>query len=228
LLAPRQTYLSQRGICKHKLTPPQLLKLASLNDAHPAALCVEVETRRLLEEFISAGIYTNQPTGREAIQKALCVSDPISVPITPCSDFDQLLNIHFKGTFFLTQKLLPLLKDGGRIVNLSSGLARFSMPGYSAYAAMKGAIEVLSRYMAKELGGRKIAVNVIAPGAIETDFWGGAVRDNKQINAMIASSTSLGRVGLPDDIGGAVASLLSDDNGWVNGQGVEVSGGIFL
>jgi NAD(P)-dependent dehydrogenase (short-subunit alcohol dehydrogenase family) len=142
--------------------------------------------------------------------------------------FDRLLNIHFKGTFFLTQKLLPLMKDGGRIVNISSGLARFSLPGYSAYAAMKGAIEVLSRYLAKELGPRRIAVNVIAPGAIETDFGGGMVRDNKQINDMIASNTSLGRVGLPDDIGGAVASLLADESAWINGQRVEVSGGIFL
>jgi NAD(P)-dependent dehydrogenase (short-subunit alcohol dehydrogenase family) len=144
------------------------------------------------------------------------------------AQFDQLLNIHFKGAFFLTQKLLPLMKDGGRIVNISSGLARFSLPGYSAYAAMKGAIEVLSRYLAKELGPRRIAVNVIAPGAIETDFGGGMVRDNKQVNDMIASSTSLGRVGLPDDIGGAVASLLADDSAWINGQRVEVSGGIFL
>jgi NAD(P)-dependent dehydrogenase (short-subunit alcohol dehydrogenase family) len=119
--------------------------------------------------------------------------------------FDQLMNIHLKGTFFLTQKLLPVMKDGGRIVNLSSGLARFSFPGYAAYAAMKGGIEVLSRYMAKELGARKITVNVVAPGAIETDFGGGLVRDNKQINDFIASQTSLGRVGLPDDVGGAVA-----------------------
>lgn len=142
--------------------------------------------------------------------------------------FDQLMNIHLKGPFFLTQKLLPLMKDGGRIVNISSGLARFSFPGYSAYAAMKGGIEVLTRYMAKELGPRRIAANVIAPGAIETDFGGGAVRDNKEINRTIASSTALGRVGLPDDVGGAVAALLSDDNQWVNGQRIEVSGGIFL
>jgi NAD(P)-dependent dehydrogenase (short-subunit alcohol dehydrogenase family) len=113
-------------------------------------------------------------------------------------------------------------------VNLSSGLARFSLPGYAAYAAMKGGIEVLTRYMAKELGPRRITVNVVAPGAIETDFGGGAVRDNKQINDFIASQTALGRVGLPDDIGGAVASLLSDDSRWINGQRVEVSGGIFL
>jgi len=142
--------------------------------------------------------------------------------------FDQLMNIHLKGTFFLTQKLLPLVKDGGRIVNLSSGLARFSLPGYAAYAAMKGGIEVLTRYMAKELGARRITVNAVAPGAIETDFGGGAVRDNKQINDFIASQTALGRVGLPDDIGGAVASLLSDDSGWINGQRVEVSGGVSL
>jgi NAD(P)-dependent dehydrogenase (short-subunit alcohol dehydrogenase family) len=140
-------------------------------------------------------------------------------------DFDRLMNIQFKGVFFLTQKLLPLLKDGGRIVNLSSGLARFTLPGYSAYASMKGAIEVLTRYMAKELGHRQIAVNVVAPGAIETDFAGGAVRDNPEINNFLASQTALGRVGLPDDIGGAIASLLSEDNRWVNAQRIEVSGG---
>lgn len=144
------------------------------------------------------------------------------------AQFDQLVNIHLKSTFFLTQKLLPLLADGGRIVNLSSGLARFSLPGYAAYAAMKGAIEVLSRYMAKELGARGIAVNVVAPGAIATDFGGGMVRDNAQVNAMIASQTALGRVGLPDDIGGVIASLLSPANAWINGQRIEVSGGIFL
>jgi NAD(P)-dependent dehydrogenase (short-subunit alcohol dehydrogenase family) len=144
------------------------------------------------------------------------------------AQFDQLLNIHFKGVFFLTQKLLPLIADGGRIVNLSSGLARFSFPGYAAYAAMKGAIEVLSRYQAKELGPRGITVNVVAPGAIETDFGGGAVRDNKQLNAMIASLTALGRVGLPDDIGGVIASLLDPENSWINGQRIEVSGGVFL
>jgi NAD(P)-dependent dehydrogenase (short-subunit alcohol dehydrogenase family) len=144
------------------------------------------------------------------------------------AQFDQLVNIHFKGVFFLTQKLLPLIADGGRIVNLSSGLARFSFPGYAAYAAMKGAIEVLSRYQAKELGPRGITVNVVAPGAIETDFGGGAVRDNKQLNAMIASLTALGRVGLPDDIGGVIASLLDPENAWINGQRIEVSGGVFL
>jgi NAD(P)-dependent dehydrogenase (short-subunit alcohol dehydrogenase family) len=142
--------------------------------------------------------------------------------------FDLLMNVHFKGTFFLTQKLLPVMKDGGRIVNITSGLARFSLPGYAAYGAMKGAVEVLTRYLAKELGPRRITVNVVAPGAIETDFGGGTVRDNPEVNQFIAGQTALGRVGLPDDIGGAVASLLSDDSRWINGQRVEVSGGIFL
>jgi NAD(P)-dependent dehydrogenase (short-subunit alcohol dehydrogenase family) len=144
------------------------------------------------------------------------------------AQFDELVNIHLKGVFFLTQKLLPLLADGGRIVNISSGLSRFALPGYSAYAAMKGAIEVLSRYMAKELGPRGITVNVVAPGAIETDFGGGMVRDDAQVNAMIASQTALGRVGLPDDIGGVIASLLSPANGWINAQRIEASGGMFL
>lgn len=140
-------------------------------------------------------------------------------------NFDRLMNIHVKGVFFLTQKLLPLLSDGGRIVNTSSGLTRFTSPGYAAYATMKGAIKVLTLYMAKELGSRQIAVNVIAPGAIETDFGGGAVRDNPEINRFIVSQTALGRVGLPDDIGGAIAALLSEDNKWVNAQRIEVSGG---
>ncbi len=141
------------------------------------------------------------------------------------AEFDHMMNVHVKGVFFLTQKLLPLMNDGGRIVNLSSGLARFTIPGYAAYATMKGAIEVLTRYMAKELGARQIAVNTIAPGAIATDFGGGAVRDNPELNQFMASQTALGRVGLPDDIGGAIAFLLSEDNKWVNAQRIEVSGG---
>ena len=142
--------------------------------------------------------------------------------------FDQLMNIHFKGVFFLTQALLPLIADGGRIVNVSTGLTRFALPGFAAYASMKGAIEVLTKYLAKELGDRGIAVNVVAPGAIETDFGGGVVRDNAEINAFIASQTALGRVGVPDDIGGVIASLLSDDNRWINAQRIEASGGMFL
>lgn len=144
------------------------------------------------------------------------------------AQFDTLMNIHLKGVFFLTQKLLPLMNDGGRIVNLSSGLARFALPGYAAYGAMKGAIETLTRYMAKELGSRGIAVNVVAPGAIETDFGGGAVRDNAQLNAFVAANTALGRTGMPDDIGAMIASLLSPANRWVNAQRIEASGGMFL
>jgi NAD(P)-dependent dehydrogenase (short-subunit alcohol dehydrogenase family) len=144
------------------------------------------------------------------------------------AQFDEMVNIHLKGTFFLTQKLVPLMADGGHIINLSSGLTRFSFPGFSAYAAMKGGIEVLTRYMAKELGPRRITVNTLAPGAIETDFGGGMVRDNPEVKAQIASGTALGRVGLPDDIGGIVASLLSAENGWINGQRIEASGGVFL
>ena len=144
------------------------------------------------------------------------------------AQFDQMVNIHLKGVFFLTQKLLPIIVDQGRILNLSSGLTRFSLPGYAAYASMKGAVETLTKYLAKELGPRGITVNVVAPGAIETDFGGGLVRDNPQVNSFVASQTTLGRVGLPDDIGGVVASLLSDDNRWVNAQRIEVSGGMFI
>jgi NAD(P)-dependent dehydrogenase (short-subunit alcohol dehydrogenase family) len=151
-----------------------------------------------------------------------------SITETTEEQFDQLVNVHFKGVFFLTQALLPLIANGGRIVNISSGLARFSNPGNSVYGAMKGAIEVLTRYMAVEFGPRGIAVNVVAPGAIATDFGGGFVRDNEAVNQYIASQTALGRVGLAEDIGGVVASLLSEDTYWVNGQRIEVSGGINL
>jgi NAD(P)-dependent dehydrogenase (short-subunit alcohol dehydrogenase family) len=151
-----------------------------------------------------------------------------SITDTTEAQFDALVNVHLKGVFFLIQRLLPLMNDGGRILNLSSGLARFALPGYAAYAAMKGAIEVLSRYLAKELGPRGIAVNVVAPGAIETDFGGGAVRDNAQLNAFVAAQTALGRVGVPEDIGPLVASLLQPATRWVNAQRIEASGGMFL
>ncbi|WP_413988007.1 SDR family NAD(P)-dependent oxidoreductase [Labrys okinawensis] len=144
------------------------------------------------------------------------------------AELDALYNVHFKGVYFLTQKLLPLLKDGGRIVNVSSGLTRVAFPGSSAYASMKGAVEVLTRYLAKELGPRGIAVNTVAPGAIATDFSGGMVRDNPEVNKRVAEATALGRVGQPDDIGPMVASLLSDDNRWVNAQRIEVAGGMII
>jgi len=142
--------------------------------------------------------------------------------------FDSIFSVHVKGVYFLTQKLLPLMNDGGRIVNVSSGLARFALPGSSAYGAAKGAVEVLTRYLAKELGPRGITANVVAPGAIQTDFSGGIVRDNPEVNKTVANMTALGRAGLPDDIGPMIAALLSDENRWINGQRIEVSGGMFL
>jgi NAD(P)-dependent dehydrogenase (short-subunit alcohol dehydrogenase family) len=142
--------------------------------------------------------------------------------------FDAMSSIHLKAPFFLTQKLLPLIKEGGSIVNTSSGLARFSYPNYAAYAIMKAGIDSLTRYQALEFGPLKIRVNSIAPGAIETDFGGGAVRDNKALNDMIANNTALGRVGLPEDIGSVVAFLCSDNSKWINAQRIEVAGGIHI
>ncbi|MGH9588772.1 MAG: SDR family NAD(P)-dependent oxidoreductase [Terracidiphilus sp.] len=144
------------------------------------------------------------------------------------AQFDAVVKVHFKGVYFLTQKLLPLMNDGGRIVNLSSGLARFALPGSSAYGAAKGAVEVLTRYLAKELGPRGITVNAVAPGAIQTDFGGGRVRDNAEINKRVADMTALGRAGVADDIGPMIAALLSDENRWITGQRIEVSGGMGL
>jgi NAD(P)-dependent dehydrogenase (short-subunit alcohol dehydrogenase family) len=143
-------------------------------------------------------------------------------------NFDRLYLVHFKGVYFLTQKLLPVIADGGAIVCTSTGLARFAIPGYSAYAAMKGAIEVFSRYLAKELGSRGIRSNVIAPGAIETDFTKSSFESHPEIRGFLASQTALGRVGVPDDIGGVVAFLCSEEGRWVNAQRLEASGGMFL
>ncbi|MBS0848098.1 SDR family oxidoreductase [Citrobacter sp. JGM124] len=151
-----------------------------------------------------------------------------SFAATTEAQFDQLMNVHLKGPFFLTQQLLPVLANGGRILNVSTGLTRFATPEKAAYAAMKGAMEVLTVHQAKELGYRGIAVNIIAPGAIATDFGGGEVRDNAQRAQAIASQTALGRVGQPDDIGQAIAAILSEDTGWINAQRIEVSGGMFL
>lgn len=151
-----------------------------------------------------------------------------NAPIEQVSEemFDELMNIHFKGVYFFTQKALPLLNDGGGIVNISSGLARFSFPGYSAYASQKGAIEVFTRYLAVELGARQIKANVVAPGAIATDFSGGHIRDNEEVNKMISSHIALGRVGLAEDIGGVVAFLCTEDARWINAQRIEASGGM--
>ena len=154
----------------------------------------------------------------------------VHAPIAQTTEaqFDALVNVHFKGVFFLTQALLPLLADGGRILNVSSGLTRFSQPGYAAYAAMKGGVEVLTRYLARELGARRISVNTLAPGATATDFGGGAVRDNAALNAALAAQTALGRVGEAEDIGAVAAALLAPGAGWINAQRVEASGGMFV
>lgn len=151
----------------------------------------------------------------------------VHAPFTETTEdqFRSLVAVHLEAPFFLSQRLLPLIEDGGRILNVSSGLARFSYPGYAAYASVKGGVEVLSRYMAKELGARRISVNTLAPGAIETDFGGGRVRDSRELNQAIAAQTALGRVGLPDDVGAAAAALLSPECAWINGQRIEVSGG---
>ncbi|CUX65652.1 MULTISPECIES: SDR family NAD(P)-dependent oxidoreductase [Agrobacterium] len=142
--------------------------------------------------------------------------------------FESLIATHLRGPVFLTQKLLPLIEDGGRILNVSSGFTRFTLPGYSLYAAAKAGIEVLTRFLAVELGARQIRVNAISPGAIATDFGGGAVRDNEGVNAYVAQGIALGRVGQPDDIGGAVAAILSDDLAWANGTTFDISGGQLL
>ncbi|MGE0050342.1 MAG: SDR family NAD(P)-dependent oxidoreductase [Arcobacter sp.] len=147
---------------------------------------------------------------------------------TTLKEFDDLMNIHIKAPFFLTQKLLPYIKDNGNILNISTGLTRFSLDGFCAYATMKGAVEVMTKYQALELGKRGISVNVIAPGAIETDFGNGVVRDNEEINKVIASKIALGRVGVANDIGEAVANLVSSECKWINGQRIEISGGMCL
>jgi NAD(P)-dependent dehydrogenase (short-subunit alcohol dehydrogenase family) len=156
------------------------------------------------------------------------ISHHASFDKTTEGELDSLYNVHFKGVFFLTQKLLPLINDGGRIVTVSTGLTRIILPGNAPYACMKGAIEVLTRYLAKELGPRRIAVNSVAPGAIATDFSGGMVRDNPELNKRVADMTALGRAGLPDDIGPMIASLFSEDNRWINAQRIEVSGGMSI
>ncbi|BBA97225.1 putative short chain dehydrogenase/reductase [Actinacidiphila reveromycinica] len=155
-------------------------------------------------------------------------SAPAPFAETTVEDFDALFAVHVRGVYFLTQALAPLIADGGRIVNTSSGLARFSRPGMSAYAMTKGAVEVFTRYLALELGGRGITANTVAPGPIATDFGGGYLRDNEQVRTQLGAETALGRVGEPDDIGGVVASLLSEHTGWINGQRVEASGGTLL
>lgn len=196
-----------------------------------AAFRLDTGEARRFDGFVDDVRKTLQRWGRERFDYLVNnAGNSLHAAFTETTEaqFDEIVNVHFKGVYFLTQKLLPLMNDGGRIVNISSGLARFALPGSSAYGAAKGAIEVLTRYLAKELGPRRITANAVAPGAIQTDFSGGMVRDNPEINKSIANGTALGRAGVPDDIGPMIAALLSDDNRWVNAQRIEVSGGMAL
>ena len=196
-----------------------------------AALQLDVGDTGAFEAFVGQvrGVLRDWDTDRfQFLVNNAGIGIYASIAETTEEQLDLLLDTHVKGPFFMTQKLLPLMADGGRIVNVSTGLARFALPGYAAYASAKGAVEVMTRYLALELGPRGIAVNTIAPGAIETDFSGGVVRDNPDLNGMVASDTALGRVGLPEDVGGVVASLLSPEMGWVNAQRIEASGGQHL
>ncbi|HWL00411.1 MAG TPA: SDR family oxidoreductase [Parapedobacter sp.] len=195
------------------------------------AFAFQLDTRNVgtFDAFI-AGVtdYLNEKTGSPNVDFLINnAGTALYAPITEVTEnqVDEIFNIHYKGVFFLTQKALPFINDGGAIINVSSGLTRMTLPGSSVYAAAKTAVETFTRYLAKELGGRKIRANVVAPGAIETDFGGGRTRDNKDINAMIAGNTALGRAGLPDDIGGVVAFLCTEDAYWINAQRLEVSGG---
>lgn len=196
------------------------------------ALQFDASTPAALDQFVSnvrAAMQSNWKTDQlDLLVNNAGIGVYSSMADTTETEFDEMMNIHIKTPFFLTQKLLSNVKDGGNIVNISSGLTRFTFPNYGAYAIMKGAVEVMTRYLAVELGHRQITVNTIAPGAIETDFGGGLVRDNQEVNDLIASKTALGRAGLPDDIGAALAVLVSDDCKWLNGQRVELSGGTLL
>ena len=194
-----------------------------------AAFRLDTGDLRAFEGFVSEVRKTLESWGRQRFDYLVNNagnSQHIDFDKVTEADFDAVVTVHFKGVFFLTQKLLPLINDGGRIVNISSGLTRVSVPGSSAYAAAKGAIEVLTRYLAKELGPRRITANVVAPGPVQTDFSGGMVRDNPEVNKMVSAMTALGRPGVPDDIGPMIAALLSDENRWVNAQRIEVSGGL--
>ncbi|MBE4948501.1 SDR family NAD(P)-dependent oxidoreductase [Chryseobacterium culicis] len=197
-----------------------------------AAYQLDTKETKSFETFVKTlGDYLEGKTGSRNIDYLVNnAGTALYAPIPDVTEeqLDDMVDIHFKGVFFLTQKLLPFINDGGGIINVSSGLARFAVPGSSVYGSMKAAVDMLTKYQAKELGARKIKSNVVAPGAIETDFGGGRTRDDAQVNSMISANTALGRAGLPDDIGGVVAFLCTEDARWINGQRIEVSGGMFL
>lgn len=226
--------LARRGVASlltyntNKAAADAVVDSVTRNGGHAKALVLDTGNTRAFPGFVAEVQHALAAWGAERfnflVNMAGTSHSGLITEVTE-DDFDAAYRVHVKGPFFLTQALLPLIADGGRIVNISSGLTRFSHPGRIAYASMKGAVEVMTRYMAKELGARQIAVNTVAPGAIQTDFSDGAVRDNPEIARAIAAATALGRPGLPDDIGPMIASLLSDENRWVNAQRIEVSGG---
>src|SRR6202035_195171 len=224
--------LAKRGvhsIFTYHSNRAQAETVASLaREAGVKAVALQLDTGnvRAFDDFVATVRKTLQSWGRERFDYLVNNagnSQHINFEKMTEADFDAVVSVHFKGVYFLTQKLLPLMNDGGRIVNISSGLTRFTIPGISAYAAAKGAVEVLTRYLA---GARRITANTVAPGAIATDFSGGMVRDNPEVNKRVAEMTALGRAGVPDDVGAMIAAFLSDDNRWVNGQRIEVSGGM--
>ena len=229
--------LAKRGvhsIFTYQSNRAEAEKVASLaREAGAKAVALQLDTGNVgaFDDFVAAVRKTLQSWGREQFDYLVNNagnSQHINFEKMTEADFDAVVNVHFKGVYFLTQKLLPLMNDGGRIANLSSGLTRVAVPGSSAYAAAKGAVEILTRYLAKELASRGIAANTVAPSAIETDIAGGSVHDDKQVNDFITSVTALGRAGVADDIGPAVASLLTEDNRWINAQRIEIFGGMFL
>ncbi|MBL7879938.1 MAG: SDR family oxidoreductase [Chryseobacterium gambrini] len=198
------------------------------------AIAYQLDTKEVksFDAFVkTVGDHLEENTGSRNIDYLINnAGTALYCPIPEVSEeqLDDMVDIHFKGVFFLTQKFLPFMNEGGGIINVSSGLARFALPGSSVYGSMKAAIDMLTKYQAKELGARKIKSNVVAPGAIETDFGGGRTRDDKNINTMVANNTALGRAGVPDDIGGIVAFLCTEEARWINGQRIEASGGMFL
>jgi NAD(P)-dependent dehydrogenase (short-subunit alcohol dehydrogenase family) len=223
-----------RSIFTYKSNSAEAEKVISLaREAGAEALALQLDTGNLraFDDFIGSVRQALSRLGAERFDYLINnagISHHNAFEKTTEAELDDLYNVHFKGVFFLTQKLLPLMSDGGRIVNLSTGLTRITMPGSAPYASMKGAIEVLTRYLAKELGPRRIAVNTVAPGAIATDFSGGMVRDNPEINKRVSEMTALGRAGVAEDIGPMIASLVSEEDRWINAQRIEVSGGMHL
>jgi len=229
--------LARRGVIsiftynKGRAEADEVVRLAAEAGGRAVALQLDVGEASTFDMFADRVRETLAELGAERFDYLVNnagISHHNSIELTTEEEMDTLYRVNFKGMFFLTQKLLPLIRDGGRIVNLSSGLSRIIVPGSAPYGALKGAIDVLTRYQAKELGSRRIAVNAVAPGAIQTDFSGGMVRDNPELNRQVAGMTAFGRAGEPDDIGPMIAALLSDDNRWVNAQRIEVSGGMAI